>query len=60
MPKSALTLHPYRSKDGWRWRLIASNGRTVADSGEAYTRRSSLMRAARRLAGARIVVKDPA
>lgn len=58
MPKAALTLHPYPAADGWRWRLVAPNGRTVADSGEAYTRRSSLMRAARRLAGARIVVKD--
>ena len=23
--------------DEWRWRLIASNGRIVADSGESYT-----------------------
>ena len=24
-------------KDEWRWRLKASNGRTIADSGEGYT-----------------------
>jgi len=24
------------SKDEWRWRLVASNGRIVADSGEGY------------------------
>jgi uncharacterized protein len=21
---------------GWRWRLVAANGRTIADSGESY------------------------
>ena len=31
-----------RSK--WRWRLRASNGRIVADSGEGYRRRASLLR----------------
>lgn len=29
----------------WRWRLLAPNGRTVADSGEGYTRRASARRA---------------
>lgn len=24
----------------WRWRLVASNGRTIADSAEGYTRES--------------------
>ena len=24
-------------KDEWRWRLIASNGRIIADSGEGYS-----------------------
>lgn len=33
--------HVYKAKDGWRWRLIASNGRIIADSGEAYTRKGS-------------------
>jgi len=28
----------------WRWRLKASNGRIVADSGEGYRRRASMLR----------------
>ena len=30
----------YRAKDGHRWRLRAANGKILADSGEAYTRKS--------------------
>lgn len=33
----------------WRWRLVASNGKLTADSGESYSRRDSAQRAARRL-----------
>jgi uncharacterized protein YegP (UPF0339 family) len=29
----------YKAADGWRWRLVAPNGKVLADSGEAYTRR---------------------
>ncbi len=29
----------YKSRDGWRWHLRAANGRIIADSGEAYTRK---------------------
>lgn len=28
----------WRSRDGWRWHLKASNGRIIAESGEAYKR----------------------
>jgi uncharacterized protein YegP (UPF0339 family) len=35
----------YRAVDGWRWRLVAGNGRIIADSGEAYTRRYDAARA---------------
>jgi uncharacterized protein YegP (UPF0339 family) len=35
-------------KKEWRWRLIAKNGRIVADSGEGYTRRASAFRALHR------------
>jgi uncharacterized protein YegP (UPF0339 family) len=28
----------YRSRDGFRWRLVSQNGRIIAESGEAYTR----------------------
>lgn len=28
----------YQSRNGeWRWRLVAPNGRTIADSGEGYS-----------------------
>lgn len=33
-------VHVYMADDGWRWRLKASNGRIIAESGEAYTNRS--------------------
>lgn len=32
----------------WRWRLVASNGRIVADSGEGYKRKSAAVAAASR------------
>ena len=37
------------SKHEWRWRLIARNGRIVADSGEGYSRRAGAIRAAKAL-----------
>ena len=40
----------YPSKDGWRWRLVAANGRVVA-TGEAHTRRADAVRAAQNLPG---------
>lgn len=38
-------IQKYQAKDGWRWRLVAGNGRAVAESGEAYTRLRDLGRA---------------
>lgn len=36
MPKPR-RVHLYTDKTGeWRWRLVATNGKTVADSGEGY------------------------
>lgn len=35
----------YHGKDGWRWRLVAKNGRYVADSGEAYKTEGNTRRA---------------
>lgn len=29
----------------WRWRLLAANGKVIADSGEAYTRKRDCERA---------------
>lgn len=33
-------------KKQWRWRLLAKNGKIVADSSESYTRMSDAVRAA--------------
>jgi uncharacterized protein len=46
------TIRVYRdASGGWRWTLIARNGRVVADSGEAYTTRRKAMTAAEHLTG---------
>jgi len=43
-------LEIYRdAKRGWRWRLRASNGRIVADSGEGYRRRAAVYEAVKRV-----------
>lgn len=47
----------YRSADGWRWRIVARNGRTIADSGEAYSRKGGALEALQRLVAARIEVE---
>jgi uncharacterized protein YegP (UPF0339 family) len=36
----------YPAKDGWRWRLVAANGRIIA-TGEAHTRKADAERALR-------------
>lgn len=33
----------------WRWRLVAGNGRVVADGSESYVSRSNVVRAVRRV-----------
>jgi len=34
----------YRDVQGqWRWRYVASNGRTIADSGEGYFNRADAL-----------------
>lgn len=38
-------LEKYEAKDGFRWRLLASNGKIIADSAEAYSSASALSRA---------------
>ena len=38
--------HVYEDASGeWRWRLVAGNGRIIADSGEGYVDRSGVVRA---------------
>ena len=39
----------YPARDGWRWRLVAANGRIVA-TGEAHTRKRDAVRACQRIA----------
>lgn len=51
-----MKLRVYRAADGWRWRLKARNGRIIADSGEAYTRRSDCVKVARKIASGPITV----
>jgi len=45
------TFRIYRARDGWRWRAVRANGRIVADSGEAYTRKADARRAVWRFVG---------
>lgn len=56
------TMIVYWADDGWRWRLVAPNGKIVADSGEAYKRRYDCKMAAMGLAAqaqsARMEVAD--
>lgn len=35
----------FEARDGWRWRVVYRNGRTRAESGEAYTRRADCVKA---------------
>ncbi len=37
------------SRREWRWRMKASNGRILADSGEGYRRKASALQGARRV-----------
>ena len=46
------TIEFYRDVDGrWRWHYRASNGRILADSGQAYVRRIDAVHAAERISG---------
>lgn len=59
------TVEFYKDADeDWRWRMVASNGKIVADSGEGYKRRGTCVKQAHRLftehrAGTvRIIIKE--
>lgn len=43
------TIEYYLSKKGWRIRIIAKNGKIIADGGEAYSTKSNVVRACKRL-----------
>jgi len=43
--KKGMFCNFYVDKAGkWRWRLLASNGRIVADSGQGYTTKANAVR----------------
>lgn len=57
-----MKIHPYQDLRGeWRWRLVATNGRVMADSAEGYTRQIDLARALETLAegGVKVDVEWP-
>lgn len=39
----------YKGKKGWYIRIVARNGKIVADGGEPYASKSNCLRAAKRL-----------
>jgi uncharacterized protein len=45
------------AKGEYRWRLVSRNGRTVADSGEGYKTHAGVVRAAKRLQDAMLVLR---
>lgn len=38
-----------RIEDNWCWRLVAGNGRTIADGAEGYSKRSNVIRACKKM-----------
>lgn len=47
------------NKREWRWRLLASNGKIIADSAEGYKKPSSCLKIANKLAlklGAKVFI----
>jgi hypothetical protein len=47
---TAWNFHTYQDRaGGWRWQLVASNGRIVGDSGEGYSSLSEARNAAQRV-----------
>lgn len=49
----------YEAKDGWRWRMLAKNGRIVAESGEAYVRKAGALKAIQRMREIAVVAAGP-
>ena len=50
MNSHSWNFHTYKDRAGeWRWQLVASNGKIVADSGESYSSLSAVREAAERV-----------
>lgn len=45
MANKNLRVDVWQSKDGWRWRVKARNGKIVATAGEAFASKSNAKRA---------------
>lgn len=43
-----------KGRQPWRWKLIARNGKAIADGAEGYATKSNLARAVQRLDRARL------
>jgi len=55
-----LTFEAYEdARDEWRWRLVSSRGRIVADSGEGYATRASCLRAIALVRGSALRASGP-
>jgi len=52
------TYQIYKGKDGFRWRLLSSNGRILADSGESYKRKAGLYKALKSITTRSFQVKE--
>jgi len=50
MKTSTFEIYKDTAKE-WRWRLVARNGKIVADSGEGYSSRRNVVNAINRLPG---------
>lgn len=43
-------VHIYRDmRKEWRWKLVARNGKTVAESGEGYKRKPTMLKSMRKV-----------
>lgn len=40
----------WKAKDGWRWHVKARNGKIIAESGESYKRRATMLNTIQKLA----------
>ncbi len=44
-----LVIYKGQGRQPWRWRLIAANGRNIANGGEGYSRHGNALRAAEKM-----------
>lgn len=57
--KKNFTIKVFKDAQGeWRWSLISTNGRIVADSAEGYKRRASCVQMAKKIAETAIDVVE--